>query len=251
MKKYIFFVCYAFMVVSLPNLSDSHNKKIASDGCHKSGDSYHCHSADETITFESNHSGYYTISEVLDGDTLDLTYGEGVMQVRLFGIDTPETSKGRKLTSDAEAVLKGKGITKSDADYAAELEAEKARQLQLGEASKTHVKDALQGKDVFFLFDDTDVFPFIKQGKYGRYLTYVFYEADGVTHFLNIDLIEGEYADLDYIDTPFRYRWAFISEDLGEVVEMFSDQSLPAVNAPNAPHLQKGGITTTWAEIKR
>ena len=237
-------------IFSLPNLSESHNKKVASDGCHRSGDSYHCHSANRTISFDSRHAGYYTISEVIDGDTFDLIYEDGTLQVRLFGIDTPESSVGQKLTSDANAILKGRGLTKNDEGYADALELEKQRQLRLGEASKKHVKGTLQGRDVFFLFDTTTVFPFIKQGKYGRYLTYVFYEADGVTHFLNIDLIVDGYAELDYIDTPFRYRWTFI-EDLRKTIELFGDQPLPSMNAANAPYQRVDRtLTTTWAAIK-
>ena len=183
-------------------------------------------------------------------DTLNLTYEDGILQGRLFGIDTPETDAGRKLTSDAEAVLKEReNLQKSDDGYVDALELEKQKQLRLGGAAKKHVKDTLQGKDVFFLFDTTTVFPFIKQGKYGRCLTYVFYEENGITRFLNIDLIVDGYAELDYINTPFRYRWAFV-DDLRKTIELFSDQRLPSMNAANAPHLRVGRLTTTWAEIK-
>lgn len=237
------------LILLLANFAIAHTQREASDGCHREGNAYHCHSADTSITFTSNEAGYYEIASVTDGDTLDLTYGDGHLQVRLFGVDAPETRKGTKLTNDAKAVLKAKGLTQTDDGYTEALAAEKARQLQLGENAKAHVKDILQDKGAFFLFDDSDVFPFIAQGKYGRYLTYIFYNDNGITHFLNIDLIMDGYAALDYIDAPFRYRWAFLAADLQAVIEMFGSHPLPTAGVPNAPqrHTQ---ITTTWAELK-
>ena len=239
-----------FLLLLLATLGSAHTKKVASDGCHRQGDTYHCHSADTSIAFVSNEAGYYAIASVTDGDTLDLTYGDGVMQVRLFGVDTPETRKGTKLTNDAKSVLKAQGITKTDAGYADALEAEKTRQLQLGETAKAYVKTTLQNKDVFFLFDDTGVFPFIAQGKYGRYLTYIFYADGETTRFLNIDLIVDGYAELDYIDAPFRYRWAFLAANLQNVQTQFGNHTLPAVVVPQSPH-RHSGITTTWAALKQ
>ena len=238
------------LMLLLANFVTAHTKREASDGCHREGDTYHCHSADTSIGFVSNEAGYYTISSVTDGDTLDVVYGLGTLRVRLFGVDTPETKKGAKLTADAKAILKAQGILKSNEQYDDLLAAEKQRQLTLGNAAKQHVIDTLADKDVFFLFENTTIFPFIQQGKYGRYLAYIFYAEDGNTHFLNIDLIAENIADRDYIESPFRYRWAFISDDLGEIVEMFSNQSLPAADVSNAPLLQRGGITTTWAALK-
>lgn len=97
------------------------------------------------------------------------------------------------------------------------------------------------------MFDNTDEFPFILQGKYGRYLAYLFYCEGDTVHFLNIDLIATGHADVDYVSTPFRYRWAFVS-DLNQAQERFAETVLPN-DVPNAPSLHRK-ITATWASLK-
>lgn len=254
MFKYVWTTLAFVGLFLLPNLSDSHREdKVPWDKCHKfaKDGSYHCHSPDETITFESQRAGYYKIKEMVDGDTFDLTYGEKTMEVRLYGIDTPETKRGRKLTNDVNAILKEKGIAKDNVKYKELLEAEKVEQLRLGKDAKDYVKDTLQGKDVFFLFDTIKTFPFVAQGRYKRILTYVFYEEDGVTHCLNIDLIVKKHAHVDYLDDPFRYRWAFISDDLHKIQERFGEHPLPEMNASNTRPVQRDGLTGIWEEIKR
>ena len=106
------------------------------------------------------------------------------------------------------------------------------------------------------MFDNTDTFPFILQGKYGRYLAYVFYEEDGITRFLNIDIIVAKHADIDYINTPFEYRWAFVPKwntdlDLEEIQRRFGEVDLPDVpeNIGAAPQ-RHNKTATLWAEIK-
>lgn len=247
----------AFCFVSAAVTLDAHSGRLAADSCHNSTQhDTHCHEADETIAFASNEAGYYEIDEVTDGDTLDLIYGEGIIKIRLFGIDTPETQIGTKLTNDAKAVLKDNGITTDAPDYKSQLETEKERQKTLGNEAKAYVEDTLSSKQIYVMFDNTDEFPFILQGKYGRYLAYVFYREDGVTRFLNIDLVVENHADLDYIDTPFRYRWAFVPKwgtalDLAEIQRRFGEVDLPAppenVGAAPQRHTQ---IATQWAEIK-
>ena len=104
--------------------------------------------------------------------------------------------------------------------------------------------------------DDTNTFPFILQGKYGRYLAYVFYEEDGTTRFLNIDLVVEKHAEIDYIDAPFRYRWAFVPKwgvdlDLEEIQRRFGEVDLPDTleNISAAPQRQNK-IATQWAQMK-
>ena len=53
-----------------------------------------------------------------------------------------------------------------------------------------------------------------------------FYQEAGITRFLNIDLVVENHAEIDYIDTPFRYRWAFVPKwdtdlDLAEIQTAF------------------------------
>ena len=104
----------------------AHNRKVASDGCHREGDSYHCHSADTTIGFISNEARYYEVDRVIDGDTLDFIYSDqGIITTRLYGVDTPEIRKGTKLTKDAKSVLEQGGTTPDQDDYEDLLETEK------------------------------------------------------------------------------------------------------------------------------
>lgn len=256
-RNLIFSVGIAFCCVSGAATLNAHQARLATDHCHNSKEhDPHCHEADETIAFASNEAGYYEIAAVTDGDTLDLVYGVGTLKIRLFGVDTPETQTGTKLTNDAKAVLKANGITKDTPDYENLLATEKARQKGLGDAAKTYVEDTLEGKQVYVVFDDTDTFPFILQGKYGRYLAYVFYSEDGLTRFLNIDLVVENHADIDYINTPFRYRWAFVPKwgstlDLAEIQRRFSEVDLPEAteNISAAPQRQNK-IAIQWAKMK-
>lgn len=254
MFKYVLTTLAFVGLFLFPNLSNSHREKYVQwDKCHRvpKDGSYHCHSPDTTITFESQRSGYYKIKEVLDGDTLDLIYGDKIMKVRLYGIDTPETdAKGGKLKKDAKAILEKRGITEGDKDYKKALADEKADQLQLGDDAKNYVKDTLQDKDVFFLFDTIKVFPFVAQGSYNRILTYVFYEEDGVTHFLNIDLIVKKHAHVDYLRDPFKYRWTFIEEDPLRIQKLFAEHPLPEMNASNIRPIEKDGLTGIWEKLK-
>ena len=105
----------AFCFVSASVTLNAHSGRLAADSCHNSTKYVtHCHEANEEIAFASNEAGYYEIEAVTDGDTLDLIYGEGIIKIRLFGIDTPETQTGTKLTNDAKTALKDDGITKDD-----------------------------------------------------------------------------------------------------------------------------------------
>lgn len=256
-RNWILSLGVAFCFVSAAATLDAHQARLATDDCHNSKEhDTHCHEADETIAFASNEAGYYEIAAVTDGDTLDLVYGVGTLKIRFFGVDTPETQTGTKLTNDAKAVLKANGITKDTPDYENLLATEKERQKGLGDAAKTYVEDTLEGKQVYVMFDNTDEFPFILQGKYGRYLAYVFYREDGITRFLNIDLVVENHAEIDYIDAPFRYRWAFVPKwgadlDLAEIQRRFGEVNLPDIpeNIDAAPQ-RHNKIAIQWAQMK-
>ena len=246
-----YFAVLLALVGMLTAVAFGHNRQVAADGCHKSGSSYHCHSADTTIGFLSNQARYYEIANVTDGDTIDFIYSdEGNIETRLYGVDTPESHSGTKVTNDAKAVLKTRGITKTHVDYDALLEDEKARQLELGEKAKQYVKDTLKGKDVFVLFEDADAYPFIKIGKYGRYLAYVFYADATGTRMLNLELIVEGHAEVDYLDNPFRYRWAFIDSDIDEVRHDIASVALPVKLVARSPSQHASTPTTLWAKLK-
>ena len=249
------------ILLSFAVTSHSHDAKLASDGCHNQKDNLlpHCHAADETIGFDSNESGYYVVSKVIDGDTMDLVYeGDGialgVMRIRLFGVDAPETKENTQLTADAQMILERQGLSKNDDNYDDALATEKSNQLALGQASKSYVKNALEGKRVYVMFDNTDEFPFIMQGTYGRYLAYVFYCADDEVRFLNLELIAAGHADIGYVESPFRYRWAFVS-DLKVAFKKFREAVLPHFlscpmdAAPDTSSMQRT-LTTNWALLK-
>lgn len=256
-RNWVLSLGIAFCFLSAAAPLDAHQARLAADICHNSTKyDTHCHEADETITFASNEAGYYEIAAVTDGDTLDLIYGGGTLKIRLFGVDTPETRTGEKLTNDAKAVLKSNGITKNTPDYKSQLETEKKRQKALGDKAKTYVEDTLKDKQIYVVFDNTNTFPFILQGKYGRYLAYVFYQEGGITRFLNIDLVIENHADIDYIDAPFRYRWAFVPRwdtdlDLTEIQRRFGEVDLPdtSENIFAAPQ-RHNKIATQWAQMK-
>ncbi len=184
--------------------ADAHNRQLAADNCHREGESYHCHGADTSIDFSSNHAGYYPLVKVTDGDTLSFQFHDrGVIEVRLYGVNTPELSSRDEKEKEA------------------------------AEQAKKYVADKLEDKDIFLLFDNDNHFPFIQQGKYGRYLTYLFYVEDGKTRMLNFELIKDGHSEVDVINSPFRYRWAFIDIahtddiDIDDVREKFSNFKLP------------------------
>ena len=230
----------------------AHNRKVASDGCHREGDSYHCHSADTTIGFISNEARYYEVDRVIDGDTLDFIYSDqGIITTRLYGVDTPESRKGTKLTKDAKSVLEQGGTTPDQDGYENLLETEKERQLELGAAATQYVKDTLTDKDVFVLFDNSDTFPFIQKDSVGRFLAYVFYTDDTGTRMLNLQLIAEGHAEADYLDAPFRYRWAFIDDDIDAVRENIASVALPEKPITLSPASVRHHLTTSWASLKK
>lgn len=240
------------ILVGIFNDVSAHNRQVASDGCHREGDSYHCHSADTTIGFISNEARYYEVDRVIDGDTLDFIYSDqGIITTRLYGVDTPESRRGTKLTKDAKSVLEQRGTTPDHDDYKDLLEAEEECQLELGAAATQYVKDTLKDKDVFVLFEDSDTFPFIQMGSEGRFLAYVFYTDDTGTRMLNLQLIAEGHAKADYLDTPFRYRWAFIDDDIDAVRERIVSVELPENLVALSPASVHHHLTTSWASLKK
>ena len=115
---------------------------------------------------EKYHGTTFTVTRVVDGDTLDINTPDGKYthtRIRLLGIDTPETK------SETPAVCR---IGREAADFAKELALGKQLTIYLDEGNPT-------------------------RGKYGRLLAYV-QLPDG--RFLNeVLLIEGyAYADLRF-----------------------------------------------------
>ena len=122
-----------------------------------------------TSDFEQYHSSNFTITNVVDGDTLDIDYPDGekkYTRIRLIGIDSPEL------------------YTDSGAMYFASEAREFARKSALGKNVTIYLDEGNDSRD-----------------KYGRLLAYVSL-PDG--NYLNEILINEGYA---YAYTIFRHSF--------------------------------------------
>lgn len=117
---------------------------------------------------------YYSVSSVVDGDTLKINMSGSIVTLRLIGMDTPEVVDPRKTVQ-----CFGKEASN------------KAKELLIGKKIRIE-KDPTQG--------DLD--------KYGRTLAYVFRE-DGL--FYNKYMIEQGYAHEYTYNTPYKYQTEFKS----------------------------------------
>lgn len=115
---------------------------------------------------------YYSVSSVVDGDTLKINKDGTVITLRLIGLDTPETVDPRKPVQC------------------------------FGKEASNKAKELLNGKKVRIETDST-------QGnldKYGRTLAYL-YREDGL--FYNKYMIEQGYAHEYTYNTPYKYQTEF------------------------------------------
>lgn len=128
----------------------------------------------KTVTTPKNDSQYtyYSVTDVVDGDTLKVNINGTVETLRLIGLDTPETVDPRK-----EVQCFGKEASN------------KAKELLTGKKIRLE-KDATQG--------DKD--------KYGRTLAYIYTEG-GI--FYNKYMIEQGYAHEYTYNTPYKYQAEF------------------------------------------
>lgn len=124
-----------------------------------------------TIPTNSQYT-YYSVSSVVDGDTIKVNIEGTVTTLRLIGMDTPETVDPRKPVQ-----CFGKEASN------------KAKELLTGKKVRVE-KDSTQG--------DLD--------KYGRTLAYV-YREDGL--FYNKYMIEQGYAHEYTYSTPYKYQSEF------------------------------------------
>jgi len=119
---------------------------------------------------------YYSVVNVVDGDTIKINMGGVTETLRLIGIDTPETVDPRKPVQ-----CFGKEASN------------KAKELLSGQKVRIE-KDSTQG--------DRD--------KYGRLLAYV-YREDGL--FFNEYMVKQGYAHEYTYDTPYRYQKEFKADE--------------------------------------
>lgn len=97
----------------------------------------------------------YKVLRVIDGDTIDIHYGEKKERIRLLNVDTPES-----------------------------VHPDKTRNTSLGKQASDYTKKRLSGKFVSLEFEGK------KRGKYGRLLAYVILDN---TNF-NLELVQNGWS---------------------------------------------------------
>jgi len=115
---------------------------------------------------------YYSVSSVVDGDTLKVNINGTIETLRLIGMDTPETVDPRKPVQC------------------------------FGKEASNKAKELLSGKKVRLEIDQTQG----ELDKYGRRLAYI-YSEDGL--FYNKYMIEQGYAHEYTYNTPYKYQADF------------------------------------------
>jgi len=115
---------------------------------------------------------YYTVTSVVDGDTIKINMDGTIETLRLIGIDTPETVDPRKPVQC------------------------------FGVEASNKAKELLFGKQIRIESDPTQD----TRDKYGRLLVYV-YRSDGL--FFNKYMIEQGYAYEYTYETPYKYQSDF------------------------------------------
>lgn len=115
---------------------------------------------------------YYSVTDVVDGDTIKINMSGKVETLRLIGMDTPETVDPRKLVQC------------------------------FGKEASNKAKELLSGQKVRIEMDPTQG----ERDKYDRLLAYV-YRDDGL--FYNKYMIEQGYAHEYTYSTPYKYQAEF------------------------------------------
>jgi len=147
------------------------------------------------IFFENNYSSndfinshehfYGTVSRVVDGDTVHIDSNGIDYNIRLLGVDTPETYQKNSVSEyyvNYETPI-------TDIEY-----------LDLwGHIATNYTKIALENKSVIVVFDKNGD----KQDKYGRYLAYIFINDEN----FNENLIEYGYARVYVSDFELKSKF--------------------------------------------
>jgi micrococcal nuclease len=125
------------------------------------------------------------IVKVIDGDTLSVDYNGRRENVRLIGIDTPESFAGKKARRDSK---------RSHTDM--------AQILQSGRKAAEYTKTLVKPGELLTVEFDVE-----KRDRYGRLLVYIFL-ADG--RMLNEEIIKNGYASVLTIPPNVNYQKRFI-----------------------------------------
>lgn len=115
---------------------------------------------------------YWTVSNVIDGDTIDVENDAGITRVRLIGIDTPEIAHG--------------GVSEECAAAAA----------------REYLLERLEGQQIVLSTDPTQD----ETDRYGRKLRYV-WDANG--RLVNLEMVNTGYARVYVYRTLYRFYSEF------------------------------------------
>ena len=112
----------------------------------------------------------YKVVRVIDGDTVKIDYNGKATNVRLIGVDTPETVHPNKPVEE------------------------------YGKEASNFTKNLLLGESVYLRFDID------KTDKYGRLLAYLYRAPDGL--FVNLEIVRQGYGHA-YTQFPFKHMELF------------------------------------------
>lgn len=149
----------------------------------------------------------YTVSSVVDGDTIKVSINGEIETLRLIGIDTPETVDPRKVVQC------------------------------FGKEASSKAKELLTGKKVYLEADPTQG----ERDKYGRLLMYVFLEDNRSYNKL---MIEEGYAHEYTYNIPYKYQTEFKA---AEKMAREDKKGLWNENTCNGDTTQAAEKTTTTA----
>lgn len=149
---------------------------------------------EQPIEVPARQQEVYEVSQVLDGDTIEIARDGKLERVRLIGVDTPETKDPRKPVQC------------------------------FGKEASKHTETSLSGRRVRLEFD-----PVVgERDRYDRLLAYVWRE-DGL--FVNLDLVtEGFAHEYTYQHQLYKYRDEF---QAAERAADSADKGLWAANTCN------------------
>ncbi|MBA2850396.1 micrococcal nuclease [Methanococcus maripaludis] len=153
MKKICFLAPILFLIFSGCISSDNHNY-------------------DSKDFIDSHEHLFGTVTRVVDGDTVHVDSNGVDYNIRLLGVDTPETYQKNSVSEyylDYETPISDTGYL----DY-------------WGHLATNYTRDTLENKSVYVVFDKKSD----KQDKYGRYLAYIYLKNEN----FNENLIEYGFA---------------------------------------------------------
>lgn len=137
------------------------------------------------LSTSSNTQDAVRVKRVVDGDTLTINYKEKEENVRLIGIDAPESRPNKKAKDDAQ---------RSGEDL--------KTIIAMGKESTNYVKTLVKPGDMVKMEFDVQ-----RRDKYGRLLAYV-YLSNG--EMLNEEIVKAGYANLMTIPPDVKYQERFL-----------------------------------------